>query len=118
MISPAVSSGRRSDTGVVDERNEDPSRDAQPPLDAVIEKLSQQIENSPAADSVTASTIPAGHPPPSPDSLDDVGIAHAINGDGTALCNPELAVEQVDDYYWHDIPKDQRCSVCTATLGS
>jgi hypothetical protein len=60
--------------------------------------------------------IPAGHPPPSPTSLDDIGVAHAIDGDGAALCQPHLSLEQVDSCYWNDVPVDQRCLICSATL--
>ena len=101
---------------MVNQPNEDTSHDTEQTLDATIEHLSHQLKKSPA-DGKTGSDIPAGHPLCSAESLNDIGTAHAINGDGTAVCNSNLRVEQVDNYYWNDVPKHQRCSVCTATLG-
>jgi hypothetical protein len=97
---------------------DEPTRDADADLDPVIARLRTHMDESGAADGdgEGGSSIPAGHPPPSPASLDDIGIAHAIDGDGTALCQPNLRLEQVDDYYWNDVPRHQRCLVCAATL--
>lgn len=63
-----------------------------------------------------ADQMPAGHPPPAQHSFDDVGIAHAIDGDGSALCQAELLLSPVDDYGWDDIPPDQRCPVCALVI--
>lgn len=82
-----------------------------------LEHLVRRVDESTAANAPGSAIIPAGHPAPSPASFDDIGIAHAIDGDGTALCRPHLPLEQVNDYYWKDVPDDQRCKVCAATLG-
>jgi hypothetical protein len=58
--------------------------------------------------------MPAGTPPPAPSNLDGVPVAHAIDGDGTALCSRTLAVEQVDACTWPDVPGRQRCGICEA----
>jgi hypothetical protein len=102
---------------MVDDPITDPPRDTAPALDAAIERLGQQMVNdSPETDGDSGDIIPAGHPPPSPASLDDIGVAHAIDGDGAALCQPHLRLEQVDHHFWNDVPNDQRCLVCAATL--
>lgn len=62
--------------------------------------------------------LPAGHPPPTPARLDDIGVAHVIDGDGTAMCQPNLKLDQVSDYMWSDVPADQRCSLCVANVGA
>jgi hypothetical protein len=95
------------------------SKDAEAPLTGVIDRLLEQGDAAPGSpeDAGHPVRMAAGHPPPSPDSFEDIGIAHAVDGDGTALCEAGLAVEQVDHYSWDDIPGGQRCPVCAATLG-
>ncbi|HTW21461.1 MAG TPA: hypothetical protein VME70_14780 [Mycobacteriales bacterium] len=98
-----------------DPHEETPESDIDPVLDPLLGRLARYVaEHSTGAGDV----IPAGHPPPSPASLDDVGVAHAIDGDGTALCRPGLRLEQVDGYYWDDVPSEQRCLSCAAVLMS
>jgi hypothetical protein len=63
-------------------------------------------------------TIRAGVPPPPPDDLEDVGEVHAIDGDGTALCLGNLAVEPVDSYLWTQVPAPQRCTRCSLIMES
>ena len=70
----------------------------------------------PPTDGGKGSLIAAGHLPPSPKSLDDISIAHAIDGDGTAFCQPHMVLEQIDKCYWHEIPVDQRCLICLAIV--
>ena len=88
-----------------------------PPLDEVLELLGQEIQHGTGrAEPHVGAIVPAGHVPPTPANLDDIAIAHAIDGDGTALCQPDLLLEQVDGYHWSDVPPEQRCPFCTLAL--
>lgn len=81
----------------------------------IVGGLGRRVDDE-LADIGSGSDLPAGHPPPSPASLDGIGVAHAIDGDGTALCQPHLRLEQVDDYFWDAVPAGQRCPVCAAVI--
>jgi hypothetical protein len=56
-------------------------------------------------------TLPAGATPPAPDSFGEVDVAHAIDGDGTALCHGGR-VERIDALAWLDTPGNKRCTAC------
>jgi hypothetical protein len=58
----------------------------------------------------------AGVEPPPRDSFDDVGIIHAIDGDGTPFCTGDVHLEQVDQQTWADVPDAQRCPACALNL--
>jgi hypothetical protein len=61
-------------------------------------------------------SLPAGVEPPAPDSFDDVGVVHAVDGDATAICRGSLHIEQVDHQFWANVPDAQRCRVCVSML--
>jgi Zn ribbon nucleic-acid-binding protein len=65
-----------------------------------------------------ASQFAAGAIPPTSDDLDDVGLVHAIDGDGASLCqvvDPGILVP-VDSYTWPDVPSEQRCPICSIRM--
>jgi hypothetical protein len=61
-------------------------------------------------------SLPAGVEPPAPDAFDDVGVVHAVDGDGTAFCIGDLRLEQVDHQSWKSVPDEQRCHACAVML--
>lgn len=63
-------------------------------------------------------TLAAGSSPPAPESLDDVGEVHVVDGDNTALCSDLIVVEAVDAYQWDDVPRLQRCPLCEVIMGA
>ena len=49
----------------------------------------------------------------------DPGTIHAVDGDGSSLCDDVSAEElvPVDGLLWPDVPSDQRCSACRLLTG-
>jgi hypothetical protein len=62
-------------------------------------------------------SVPAGHPKPAPGSFADAGVVHAIDGDRTALCNDGVDLQQVNGFFWVDVPESQRCPTCATIMG-
>jgi transcription elongation factor Elf1 len=73
-----------------------------------------------AIDSSVAAQFPAGAVPPTSDDLADVGIVHAIDGDGSSLCDlvDPGGLVPVDHYTWPDVPSEQRCPICSIRMRS
>jgi rubredoxin len=67
-----------------------------------------------------AAQFPAGAVPPTSDDLADVGLVHAIDGDGSSLCDlvDPGGLVPVDHYTWPDVPTEQRCPVCSMRMPS
>lgn len=63
-------------------------------------------------------TLSAGSSPPAPNSLEDVGEVHVVDGDGTALCSELIVVEAVDACRWQDVSLVQRCPSCEIIMGA
>jgi hypothetical protein len=74
----------------------------------------------------------AGSPPPAPDAVGscplragtlhgtrpDIGTVHAIDGDGSSLCEVVDAADlhPFDDLRWPDLPADQQCPRCRLVI--
>jgi Zn ribbon nucleic-acid-binding protein len=71
-------------------------------------------------DPSAAAQFPAGAVPPTSDVLDDVGLVHAIDGDGSSLCQiiDPGGLVQVDHYTWPDVPREQRCPICSILMSN
>jgi hypothetical protein len=63
-------------------------------------------------------SLPAGSPPPVPADLSPLRVAHAIDGDGSAVCSVELKVEQVDALGWSDVPQTKQCTLCALIVAA
>jgi len=61
-------------------------------------------------------SFPAGSRPPPRHDLADVGVVHAVDGDGSSLCDTVAAggLVRVDHFAFTDAPREQRCGVCEA----
>jgi hypothetical protein len=62
--------------------------------------------------------MPAGSLPPPRDDLADVGMVHAMDGDGASLCEAVSSslLVRVDHFKFSDAAGDQRCSLCESIL--
>jgi hypothetical protein len=63
-------------------------------------------------------SFPAGAEPPVTDDITDVAVAHAIDGDGSSLCDRVDAggLAQIDSFLWPDVPAARRCADCQTRL--
>lgn len=61
-------------------------------------------------------SFPAGSASPSGEEFGDVGMVHAIDGDGSSLCDivAKGVLVTVDNYGFQDAPQAQRCLMCEA----
>jgi Zn ribbon nucleic-acid-binding protein len=73
-----------------------------------------------AIDPPAAALLRAGAVPPTSDNLVDVGLVHAIDGDGSSLCDiiDPGGLVPVDHYRWPDVPTEQRCPVCSIRMSN
>lgn len=63
-------------------------------------------------------SFPAGAEPPVTDDITDATVVHAIDGDGSSLCDIVEAggLAQIDSFLWPDVPTAQRCVDCQTRL--
>jgi hypothetical protein len=63
-------------------------------------------------------SFPAGAEPPVTDDINDSPVVHAIDGDGSSLCDSVEAggLAQIDSFLWPDVPAGRRCADCQTRL--